>query len=221
MAVVSTLADRIERIAEVLGISHRELARRTGLKETHLGVILKRLRAKPDAGIHSDTMLAMARGAGVRLEWLSSGEGEMFEGDRTPTPPTSSAPRPKDRGDHWFPDHIEDWFAEVLQSLGDRRYTGPQVRAAKVFIREGAPKLPEAGPRTLIMGALEAARELDETGREMDPGAILTLLIEKNAPVSVEEMRLREEARRMYEEGLARGKREAQKNRAAQKKKVV
>lgn len=189
-----------------------ELDRAIGQGSGYTTRLVAGKKKRPDPTI----LHKMAEALGVHYEWLVTGQG-----DPGPSGPASSAPRPKDRGDHWFPDHIEDWFAEVLQSLGDRRYTGPQVRAAKVFIREGAPKLPETGPRTLIMGALEAARELDEASREMEPGAILTLLIEKNAPVSVEEMRLREEARRMYEEGLAKGKREVQKNRAAQKKKVV
>lgn len=214
-----TLADRLQIGIDLAGVSQGWLEQAAALPKGYASRILKGQRKR----LNPDLLERIAASLKVDYAWLATGNGPPPEGapaESPSPPPTSSAPRPKDRGDHWFPDHIEDWFAEVLQSLGDRRYTGPQVRAAKVFIREGAPKLPEAGPRTLIMGALEAARELDEASREMEPGAILTLLIEKNAPVSVEEMRLREEARRMYEEGLAKGKREVQKNRAAQKKKV-
>jgi transcriptional regulator with XRE-family HTH domain len=72
---VSTLADRIEWILKHRGITGRELSRRAGLGEVHVGQILSRARKNPDVSVEAKTLEAIARGGVVNLQWLSTGDG--------------------------------------------------------------------------------------------------------------------------------------------------
>lgn len=190
---MSTLAERIELIVERRNVSQRELARMAGLKEPHIGLIISRLKKNPKAKVENETLLAIARGANVSPGWLLSGEGASgLPGDEgeaptegtPPTPPTRSGPRLSVAAQR--PEiEVLGWFFETLQSLvGQRKYTAGQSHAATQFLLSYSTKLPPEGPRKIVLGALEAAKELDELGNEMTPEAILQVLLEKNAPPS-------------------------------------
>lgn len=175
------------------GMRANELNRAMG-KE--MGFVSNLKKRKSPTG---ETLELVAKALRVRMAWLISGEGEMFEEGEapgSPMPPAVSTPRvkmPGGNGDHWFPDHIEDLFNEALQELGGTRYTGLQIRAAKVFVRDATNKLVRGGSKRMVLGALEAAQELDEAGEEPVPPAIFALLVEKNAPASEAERQRRAE----------------------------
>lgn len=69
----TTISDRIRAILEKHGWSQRELAKRAQLQSnSHINVLLRR----NGEGVSVGTMRKIADAAGVRLEWLMSGEGE-------------------------------------------------------------------------------------------------------------------------------------------------
>lgn len=67
------LPERVELIRTRLGVSERELGRRAGLADAHVGLLLKRLRTDPDA-VTLRTLRGIAQAGGVSLAWLVSGE---------------------------------------------------------------------------------------------------------------------------------------------------
>jgi DNA-binding Xre family transcriptional regulator len=73
--VEKTIADRIRRILREQNISERELARRSWLTESHIGLLLKKLDQEPGA-IEWGTLRDIAWGARVDETWLASGRGE-------------------------------------------------------------------------------------------------------------------------------------------------
>lgn len=191
-------------------MSMRALSTAAGLSPSHVEQIINQ-RQSPD-GVGLSTLQALAAAAQVRLEWLQTGEGIPDSSDATPhTPPAKSDVRPK--GETVRDDvEVEGWFFETLQELGGkRRYTKEQVQAAKVFLMSGNPLVEEEGPRKIVLGALEAARELDMLGSDPTPEAILALLISKNAPPSGPEPGAREadSAREFTLEFLARERKNA------------
>jgi transcriptional regulator with XRE-family HTH domain len=120
---VSTLVARIETIIEKLGISQRELARRAGLKEPHVGLIINRLKKNPRAGVENETLLAMARGANVSPGWLLSGEGPSgLPGDpfdpESPKPPSTVVERdPPDANNLRKLGDVPGWDDAVEEAL--------------------------------------------------------------------------------------------------------
>lgn len=81
-----SLKERVEWIVENrCGGNQRELGRRAGLSGNHVGTILTRLRKNPDADIERETLTALARGANVSLQWLSTGDGEPDVEEPTPS----------------------------------------------------------------------------------------------------------------------------------------
>ena len=69
-----------------VGGSQRELSRRSGLTEVHVGQIIRKLEKDPAARIEQATLDAIARGAGVQGAWLSHGVGTP---DDTQLPPST------------------------------------------------------------------------------------------------------------------------------------
>jgi transcriptional regulator with XRE-family HTH domain len=67
------LAERIEVIRNKLGVSERELGRRAGLADAHVGLLVRRLRSDPGA-VNLKTLIGLAQAGGVSLAWLVSGE---------------------------------------------------------------------------------------------------------------------------------------------------
>lgn len=164
---------------EKLGIGFNELDRAIGQSSGYTTRLVAGKKKRPDPVILSK----IAKELGVTSDWLSTGEGDPAEGT-PPTPPARSGPRLR-AGDQRPEVEVLGWFFETLQSLvGQRKYTANQSHAATQFLLSYNTKLPAEGPRKIVLGALEAAKELDELGQEMSPEAILGILIEKNAPPS-------------------------------------
>lgn len=83
---VKTLAARIRWVLTDKGWSGRELGRRAGLAESHVGRILRVLDENPDAGVETKTLVAIAKAAGVSDAWLLAGVGSPTE----PLPPADN-----------------------------------------------------------------------------------------------------------------------------------
>lgn len=82
-----SLLRRLEETLDRLEITQREWARRAKLTdERHLGVIMSRLRKNPRADIERETLTALAKGAGISLRWLATGEGSPEDHDATDAP---------------------------------------------------------------------------------------------------------------------------------------
>lgn len=88
---MKTLADRVQWILSTYQISGRELSRRSGLNEVHIGQFLARARKRPDAEMDTPTLRTIASAAGVSFDWLASGEGEPHA-ELTPRVPRSQSP---------------------------------------------------------------------------------------------------------------------------------
>ncbi len=72
---MQSLRDRLVSLVARAG-SARELSRRAGLAEIHVGQILRRLADDDNANIERRTLQSIARGGGVSERWLLFGEGE-------------------------------------------------------------------------------------------------------------------------------------------------
>jgi hypothetical protein len=73
---VLSLLERLEWVIEHrAGGNQRALSRASKLGENHIGVILTRLRKDPTRDIERETLSAIAKGGGVSLRWLASGDG--------------------------------------------------------------------------------------------------------------------------------------------------
>jgi hypothetical protein len=107
--LVSTLLERLELVLKIRGIDQRELARRAELgNEKNVGVLFHRLRKDPARQIQHDTLVKIAKGARVSVNWLATGEGSPDE-----TEP-SEDPRPIYR-------NVSGW-PEVESALKARGY---------------------------------------------------------------------------------------------------
>lgn len=89
LPAVQTLAQRIQWILTELRISQRELSRRAGLAEVHVGQILRRLENNHDAQVEVGTLNAIADAARVSRAWLISGSGTPSD----QPPPEPGEPR--------------------------------------------------------------------------------------------------------------------------------
>jgi transcriptional regulator with XRE-family HTH domain len=169
----------------------RALSVAAGLSPSHVEQIIN-LRQSPK-GVGLATLQALAAAAQVRLEWLQTGDGDPEALEATPpTPPAKSGLRLSSGEEREDVEYVDAWFFEALQELqGRRRYSGAQGQAAKRFLVWGSNKL-DGDPKKMVLGALEAAKELDETGQQMTPEKIFALLVEKNAPPSGPESGARE-----------------------------
>jgi transcriptional regulator with XRE-family HTH domain len=88
-SAVETVADRLEKARKDLGISGRELSRRAGFAaESQYGVTLGRLKKNPESEVSLPVLKAIARGLGVSLSWLLTGEGKPTD----QAPPDEGAP---------------------------------------------------------------------------------------------------------------------------------
>jgi transcriptional regulator with XRE-family HTH domain len=71
-ARLDRIADRIRLVLADKGLTQRELARRAGLAETQIGMILARLQERPFS-IELETLARIAHGGEVSLLWLLTG----------------------------------------------------------------------------------------------------------------------------------------------------
>lgn len=86
------LLERLEATLARMRVSQREWARRAGLSdERHLGVIMSRLRRSPSADVERETIAALAKGAGVSLAWLATGQGTPDADDDARGPSVSES----------------------------------------------------------------------------------------------------------------------------------
>jgi transcriptional regulator with XRE-family HTH domain len=65
-----------EEIRKKLNVSERELGRRSGLAEQHIGLLKKAFTLDPNANVTVNVLKQVADAGGVRLAWLVTGEGE-------------------------------------------------------------------------------------------------------------------------------------------------
>jgi len=93
-AAVSTLLQRLEMLVERAGVSQRERSRRAGLTDVHVGQLMRRLKASPNASFETKTLQAIAGAAGVSAAWLLTGDGSPDSDDATRAPSTTDDPEP-------------------------------------------------------------------------------------------------------------------------------
>lgn len=112
-----TLLQRIEWILKNRADDNqRELARRAGLKnERHVGVILTRLRKNPESALDHDTLVKLARGGAVSVDWLATGAG----------PREASEASPGAQGGHSAREHAR----EVLEAAAGGKVADALIRA--------------------------------------------------------------------------------------------
>ena len=67
------IGDNIKKLRETLGITQQKFAERIGLKQNSIALIEGNKR-----NISQQALMAISREFGVRLEWLETGEGEMY-----------------------------------------------------------------------------------------------------------------------------------------------
>jgi transcriptional regulator with XRE-family HTH domain len=156
--------------------------------------VISRIESGATQHAEGETLKKLAPHLRVSVDWLLATEVEGALDATPPTPPAKSGPRLSSGEERDDVEYVDAWFFEALQNLrGRRHYTPRQGQAAKRFLAWGSNKLKDnSDPSKMVMGALEAARELDETGREMSPENIFALLVEKNAPPSGPESGARE-----------------------------
>lgn len=175
---VNTLSDRIEWILEARGVSQRELSRRAGLKEPHVGLIIKRFRADPAAGIEQATLMGLAKAGDVSLQWLSTGEGTP---DGKPGASERSGALDEDLRVMTDDDEqIEEW---IHGALNKGKHKTRHKKATRAFLRARAPKMQQDADMTAFAGrVLDMAAWLDSQGKPIDPDAIFYALVVENAP---------------------------------------
>lgn len=67
------IGDNIKKLRETLGITQQKFAERIGLKQNSIALIEGNKR-----NISQQALLAISREFGIQLEWLETGEGEMY-----------------------------------------------------------------------------------------------------------------------------------------------
>lgn len=150
--VVTTLAERLALVLERTGWSQRELSRRAGLTEVHVGQVLRRAKAKgADAAVESSTLEAIAKAADVSYEWLATGTGAPE--DRAPA---------RRRGTRWE-DHA-GWAAAVEEA--QRKY--PMWVAPFAYRHAGLGTRVTSGKTITPELALQLARVWQETADEQE-----------------------------------------------------
>lgn len=70
---VETIGDRIERLRKERGWSQRELSRRAGLAETHVGLLEARFKEDPNNEVELSTLRGIAEALEVTVGWLEKG----------------------------------------------------------------------------------------------------------------------------------------------------
>ena len=114
------------------GWSQRELSRRAGIADTHVGTILRKLAIDPNYSVETKTLRKLAEAAGVSVSWLLTGEGE-------PEATLATVDRDED------PEDLGADPGELPETLGQRKnYAQQEKRARAVLTREGV-----AVPETL------------------------------------------------------------------------
>lgn len=81
---MDTLADRLEQLRNTKfgGVTTR-MSTACGLKRTHLGTLLARLRRNPASNVEDDTLQKIASTCGVTVDWLLGREAHHDHDDVT------------------------------------------------------------------------------------------------------------------------------------------
>lgn len=74
---MSNLLQRLEILISAAG-NMSKLARSSGMTPSHVSTIVRRLKANPGAQVENDTLVKLARGGAVSLDWLANGEGQIL-----------------------------------------------------------------------------------------------------------------------------------------------
>jgi len=65
------LPERLRALREMAGLTRKELAKLSGLADSHVGLIESARRSAPSA----ETLAKIAKATGVPLGWLATGDG--------------------------------------------------------------------------------------------------------------------------------------------------
>lgn len=141
---LTTIADRIRWVLRSSGMTQRELARAAGLADTQISVILRRLDERPFA-IELDTVIRVARGAGVSHAWLLLGQGQPYAQGSTDSEPEYAALRAfptwqptltelRDQGIQLPPDLI-GWVSRIAFPLDEEHRLTPQLVLDLMWVR--------------------------------------------------------------------------------------
>lgn len=177
----SPLGQRIQWILKKTGWSQRELSRRAGLGETHVGLILRAASRNPEHSVELRTLQGIAAAAEVSLAWLSSGEGSPDHDDDARGPSTTDDSTPIMKN--------VPGFAEV-EAID--RAANPAIEA--IYWERGRMSAP-----FLIFGpaqpgdALKLARMAKALG---SPERLNQMIADREARIKVLEARLEEQHRR-------------------------
>lgn len=173
----------------------RDLSRAAGLSDSHVSVILGRIKRNPAADIERDTLMALAVAGAVSMNWLATGEGKPDEfGDgawafgRGPDGRVIQR-RPKDLdAEGKVPEAPKNEVEmAVFAAMHPRKYRTSAFDAARAAARlmdEARVRRGDAKARTPDMVEMEAhtlltvAQELEDEGIETTP---VNILVEFNA----------------------------------------
>lgn len=175
MATAMGWKDRLrERIRE-LGLTHREVAERAGLKSpTHVSTMLS---DKGPKNLTSSTATKLARALEVSADWLLEGSGEASP------PPAPSPANDADDEPRFFTDEVEDLALRLARQPGAPEYTAREMRVAKTFLTKAATMMsPNVTRFDLLAIAAEAAREMSQAGLTPTYKDVLAVLTRKNRP---------------------------------------
>lgn len=175
---MSTLAERIEALVAKSGLSKRQFSIKAGLGETHISTILRRLKEDPESTVEMATLEAIAKAGGIPVIELVDNTGE----ETTPAPHAIVPVRQQHYIEHAFSDDVEALGQEVVRIDTEGRYNFRHVRAGKVYVQTMQPRMDVADRLSVMLGAVETARQLDEEEIEPTPSAILARLTAQSAP---------------------------------------
>jgi hypothetical protein len=172
----STLRERLAHVIEARGYPNNHLwSLNAGLGKGTVGLLLQGKRGK---GFRKETAQALGEAANVSWLWLLDGTGPWEPYHLNPhegapsAEPAASPPSPPAKvvSVHAFPPVIDQWFQRAFRIAGRPDYTGEQILAAKVYVRDLQAKLPDhPDMEGFCAAALEAAYALDAKGQLGDP----------------------------------------------------
>lgn len=87
-SAMQTIGDRIEHLLEEHRLDKKELGLKAGLGQSTISTILQKFKNDPEgAEIRSNTAIAIANTLGVRIEWLLTGKGTIYQDPQTAPEP--------------------------------------------------------------------------------------------------------------------------------------
>lgn len=178
MATVMGWKDRLRGRIKELGLTHREVAERAGLKSpTHVSTMLS---DKGPKNLTGSTATKLARALDVSADWLLEGSGET---PAVPDLPPGAPANDADDEPRFFTDEVEDLALRLARLPGAPEYTAREMRVAKTFLTKAATMMsPNVTRFDLLAIAAEAAREMSRAGLNPTYRDVLAVLTPKNRP---------------------------------------